>query len=305
MEFGYRTIYPRLRILATMRGYDHANTGDDTEYNLGLQSPSPRFQIIGTEATSNVMIDLLTGLMWVRNPAMIIPGDTSGLRIAASQRKGDWLTTTAYAVGDVVRVGYKEAWTTLHEYVEGDVIYNASTLLYYVCPTGHGHTAGTWATDLAAGHWSLIASDSTTKVFYICTTAHTSGTWATDLEANKWAATPWTMGAASSWVQFPDTWATCLAKCEALTYCGFTDWRMPNVNERLSVAEWAAGNNGWYLQGTDGFLAGGLGTYAAWTSTPAVAGSQVYKVNVASGYVNLAGNAEAGPLWTPVCRGPV
>jgi hypothetical protein len=46
-------------------------------------------------------------------------------------------------------------WITGVTYATGDEIYEPGTALYYVCSTtGNGKTAGTFATDLAAGYWT-------------------------------------------------------------------------------------------------------------------------------------------------------
>jgi len=40
---------------------------DDGHYEAGVAWPSPRF-LVGTDVASNCVVDLLTGLMWLRNP---------------------------------------------------------------------------------------------------------------------------------------------------------------------------------------------------------------------------------------------
>ena len=46
-------------------------------------------------------------------------------------------------------------WVTGHTYSAGDRVYQSgSATTVYVCPTGQGHTSGTFATDLAAGKWA-------------------------------------------------------------------------------------------------------------------------------------------------------
>ena len=35
----------------------------------------------------------------------------------------------------------------------------------------------------------------------------------------------------------PTTWAAALAHCESMTYAGYTDWRLPSINELLTLVD--------------------------------------------------------------------
>ncbi len=35
------------------------------------------------------------------------------------------------------------------------------------------------------------------------------------------------------------TWANAITNCEALNYAGYTDWRLPNINELSSIIDWS------------------------------------------------------------------
>lgn len=168
---------------------------------------------------------------------MVIVDNTSTVSFAA---KGSWVTTTAYVLGDVVTQGTgtyicvvahtsgtfatdlaaskwvllisntvtvtftaKGAWMTATSYVVGDIVTNGNST--YLCATAH--TSGTFATDLAAAKWVVIATSpvfdakggwttatayafgdvvTNASAYYICAVSHTSGTFATDLTAEKW-----------------------------------------------------------------------------------------------------------------------
>ena len=69
------------------------------------------------------------------------------------------------------------------------------------------------------------------------------------------------------------TWADGLAACEALTYAGYSDWRMPNANDLCYVIDW--GNRAWST-------ALGWGAIAAWASTPADA-TTAWRVSPSAG----------------------
>lgn len=69
-------------------------------------------------------------------------GDTLEMQIQqvaarSVQFRGTWLTNTAYAIGDIVQDGAN----------------GGNTKNYYICNVAN--TSGTWATDLAAGDWSI------------------------------------------------------------------------------------------------------------------------------------------------------
>jgi len=38
----------------------------------------------------------------------------------------------------------------------------------------------------------------------------------------------------------PSIWAVAISSCENLTYAGFTDWRLPNVKELMSIVDYGA-----------------------------------------------------------------
>ena len=72
-------------------------------------------------------------------------GDTLEMQIQqlaarTTQFRGTWVTGTVYTIGDIVQDGAN----------------GLNTKNYYICAIGN--TAGTWATDLAAGDWALSVS---------------------------------------------------------------------------------------------------------------------------------------------------
>jgi len=101
-------------------------TGDDGTYQAG-NPVNPRF----VDNSNGTITDNATGLMWVKNTSLIIPGAvgvhaTNQIQVA----QGDWVPETPYAAADVV-----------HDAVGG---------LKYVCAVGHTSGSVDFATDLAA-----------------------------------------------------------------------------------------------------------------------------------------------------------
>ncbi|HAY23438.1 MAG TPA: hypothetical protein DCY27_15015, partial [Desulfobacterales bacterium] len=80
-------------------------------------------------------------------------------------------------------------------------------------------------------------------------------------------------------------WLNALTRCENLSYAGYDDWRLPNVNELLSIADFGRQNP---AIDTAYFLNTENNSY--WTSTPAaiILGSRFY-VTFISGGTNIAG----------------
>jgi len=151
-------------------------SGDDGTYECGWPGGT-RFTDVG----DGTVYDHLTGLWWVKEPQLIVPGPiVAGIPHNQIQSaEGDWAGSTAYSLGDLVTESSK---------------------------------------------------------FYVCVEAHTSGTFATDLAAGKWRQTVWTASAANLTTPKTDfIWDDVLPLVEALEYAGFSDWRMPNVLEMVSI----------------------------------------------------------------------
>lgn len=53
---------------------------------------------------------------------------------------------------------------------------------------------------------------------------------------SQWVATVWTASAANLTTPAASTWANAVDKCRSLTYAGFSDWRLPNIDELFTLA---------------------------------------------------------------------
>jgi hypothetical protein len=88
-------------------------------------------------------------------------------------------------------------------------------------------------------------------------------------------------------------WQGAINRCEALTTNGvfgtYTDWRLPNLNELLSIIDRSKYNPALPDNFSNQFE-GGL-TYSGdfWTSTPYAVGNNAWVVNLSSGGISLAG----------------
>ena len=245
-------------------------TGQVTSYAAGddgyFQAGNPRTTRF-IDNLNGTISDRATGLTWVKQPELIIPGAT-GVQTAnqIQTAHGNWATGHAYALAELVADGdgSQSAALTIA------TITNANPGVATVA-AGHnlssgqiivitGCTGGTFST--CNGTRTVTVVDSTTFTFgvnttslgtytgnsgtarqvkfYVCSTAHTSGTFATDITAGKWRQTVWTASATNLTTPATMDWANAVANCLALEYAGFTDWRLPNILELITMVNAAA-----------------------------------------------------------------
>lgn len=141
------------------------------------------------------------------------------------------------------------------------VNHTAKTLTLYsnaYCSTGVDTTGKTYTS----------GGTSIQNKFYVCSSAHTSGTFADDVAAAKWRETVWTASAANLTTPSTMGWlptggaADAINNCEALDYAGHSDWRLPNVNELQSLA-----NYGTYSPAIDTTKFPNTQSYYYWSSS--------------------------------------
>lgn len=96
---------------------------------------------------------------------------------------------------------------------------------------------GTWsnAVDYVAG--DVVQGDGAPDaLFYVCILANgVSDTPQEPPNATYWVVTPWIGSAANLTTGGTMNWSAAVTNCEALSYAGYTDWRLPNTNELISL----------------------------------------------------------------------
>ena len=167
-------------------------TGQTTSYADGddgyFQAGNPRVTRF-VDNLNGTVSDRATGLMWVKQPELIVIGGSGG-----AVGKGNWADSTAYDAGDVVN--------------DGGAMYQ--------CISGH------------TGPGDTSTQPSTP-------------------DAVHWIVDPWTADAVEA-LDAPAlmAWADACANCLALEYAGYTDWRLPNVLEYVTVKDFgAAAGSAW------------------------------------------------------------
>ena len=92
-----------------------------------------------------------------------------------------------------------------------------------------------------------------------------------------------------------DTWANALASANNLTLCGFSDWRLPNINELESLVNSAVGDQATYLN-TQGFNGVKASYYWSSSSHPASPGAARIVV-MTEGSVSAYDKASNSYVW--------
>jgi len=222
---GRQSLTTKMRQLISYR------SGDSGDF-LQVGNPiTPRLNDIG----DGTVFDRATGLMWVKDHALIIPGEpnvhsTNMIQVA----RGDWTNGTAYAQADLVK----------------DVVDST----YWICAVAHtSAVAGTFAND-RAGH------------------------------PDYWRQTVWVREASSlgKWA-FID-WNTAIDESLGtdyggnFEYAGYSDWRLPNFKELVSLYDLSRDNSGWL--DSDIFTHPNL-TGRYWSSNTKFGTANAYYVNFA------------------------
>ena len=100
-----------------------------------------------------------------------------------------------------------------------------------------------------------------------------------------------------------DTWYACLTAVDALTYAGWSDWRMPTILELLTLVDWGKTSSATMYAAIAGRDPGG--TY--WSSTTCgVSNDKANYVNYyTAGGVNQSLKTTASYGWCKAVRGPI
>jgi len=255
-------------------------TGDDGEYQAGCLV-NPRFVDNG----DGTITDRSTGLMWIKTMMAVIPGAkdvTSNNLVQLDPTTGaipngaNWANNTAYKKGDVISAIVWETGTRTAS--RAGTIITADAAVFTASDIGKevflgGVSKGvivkyTDSTHVVVGATGTVASTTLAlKDAYVCAVDHTSaaaGTFGADLTANPtyWRELPFSSTGAISLgipylANFQAMWSYCVDAVNNLDFAGYTDWRLPNQFEMMSLAK---------IDVTSGFFFGFAST-TLWSST--------------------------------------
>lgn len=290
-----------------------APAGQDAEYT---SANSFTCDLSYTDNSDGTVTDDCTGLMWVKEPQLIIPGavgihSTNQIQVA----HGAWETSHAYALADLVKAEQED--TGVNASRDAYVVTASSGTPFSADDVGreifiNGVTQGTVKLFTSSTVVTVSATGTTgaaaltIQSYFVCSEAHTSGTFLTDLGASKWRETKWTASAANLTTPSTKRWDTqAIPDCEALEYAGHTDWRLPNVKELASIVNYGnwSPSIGEATVGTSGTGAPFLNTQSDnyWSSTTyAVSATSAWLVYFGSGSVNI--NSKTGSNYVRCVR---
>ncbi len=121
---------------------------------------------------------------------------------------------------------------TPHLMIPGAVTGISENTIQRVGPD-HGGGVGVWVTGSAYLAGDVVTDGAT---FAVAPANYTSGgAYATDVSGGDLRITPWIGSAANLTTPGTDLWGDGITNCEALDYAGFTDWRMANIFELVSL----------------------------------------------------------------------
>ena len=209
-------------------------------------------------------------------------------------------------------IGMKAAYRFL-DIGDGTVL-DQATGLYWIKDIIKTIPGSTGQILVARGAWSAAGDDYAVAdlmhiidggppVCYVCLEAHKPTVFADQLD--KWVMTPFPDNASGLTVPSTFTWAEAFAAAaivnDAGGYCCHTEWRLPNVNEALSIINWedAAGAT----VHSPLVVRSDMGTY--WTNTSRVAASTNAVVVMYNNDQTVAYQAKAVAAHMMLCCGGI
>jgi photosystem II stability/assembly factor-like uncharacterized protein len=292
--------------------------GEDGDLRKGVSWPSPRF----TDNGDGTITDNLTGLMWDKNAnrygARTWTEALSDANDLVIESYDDWRLPNVVELRSLINAGQSEPYTWLNSEGFSDVQAN-----YYWLSTSSGTDAamivnmidGTMHSRFKTETWFLCAvRDYQPGIISLPKTGQTvSYSTGDDGELQKGVSWPSPrfvdngFGALTDtltglmWEKAPSgtirrNWTGALEYASSITLGGYTDWRIPNINERISLAYFGQSDYTSWLS-SQGFVGGGWGY--RWTSTR-YAGATSWAV-VGNGYMWNFGWTVNNYVWVVRC----
>lgn len=213
--------------------------GDDGSYQMGRKRSY-------TDHGNGTITDNNTGLMWISDPADAQVGQKETWSDASQScedlvyaEHSDWRLPTVYELETLCHLGqYDPAIDNLFA-VESSTywtstLYAQNPSLAWQCHFKYGKSS--WDFQSAKCYFRPVRQiGSSTKAERY--TDHGDGTITDNNTGLMWVASPEAAGVAGTF-----SWADAVDACETLIYASYSDWRLPNLNELLSLSDRTAFN---------------------------------------------------------------
>lgn len=277
-----------------------AGTGQDGDLKAGVAWPNPRFAV-GTGAEADCVTDNLTGLMWLRSPSVTQVNWATALSNSNSLNicgYSDWRLPNRKEMRSLANAGSVNNAATLNSSGFSNVRSGS-----YWTSSNNGTSARVLVmndrfvfsnTKTSTNYYWPARGDAPAAVAALAETGESSCYDATggviscagagqDAEIRAGVALPsqrFAIGTGAEagcvtdpltglmWVQAPSTtasnWDTALSYANNLVFCGYSDWRLPNMNELESISNSDAGAGYLNARGFSNIQAGYYWSSTAW-----------------------------------------
>lgn len=244
-------------------------TGQDGEYRAGVPWPEPRFSS-GVAAEADCMIDNITGLMWSKNANL--PNGVMTWNDAIDYANNlslcghsDWRLPNVNELNSIINANEPDSTTWLM--AQGFINVRANTF-YWSSTTASENTTGAQSVYMVNGvtvaqpkegfnYYSVWPVRGDTRLpAKLWKTGQTASYRAGDdgdlQKGNAWPSPRFTaneecvtdnltglMWARNASLWGFTYWPQSLDRAESLTLCGYSDWRLPNRTELMSLIDWS------------------------------------------------------------------
>jgi len=323
------TVYRAVPVFKTGQTTSYA-TGDDGDLETGVSWPAIRF----TDNDNGTMTDNMTGLVWLKSLGTSVCSWENGITYCENLSTGgnDWRMPNESEFRSLVHYGQSQPDIWLKD--QG--FSNVQSAYYWSSTTSAQDTNNVYCINYYGGNESYTESKTSLTwhfIWPVCaeslnlpvsgqTIEYTTGDDGTYKKGVAFPSTRFRDNGDGTitdnmtglmWMKNPNNTCGTVNSQEALFYvsllnnvantnnCGYTDWRVPNINELETLVNYSQTDSSVWLK-SQGFE--NIKSNAYWSSTSFSARSDhTWVVNFNSGYGYYTPNIATNYVW-PV-RGPV
>lgn len=292
--------------------------GEDSDYNSTATQPSY------TDNADGTITDNITGLMWVKSPVAAGIGGAYNWENAITACEG--LNYAGYTDWRLPNI--KELWSIAHYQSTNPsiaVIFTSLSDYYWSGTTLSNDSTQAFSIDFSGGQCKLYAKSSSAYIRPLrlngslvdtAQTASYTATFGEDHDYNPAGLQPnyadngdgtvsdnltglmWIKSPAAAGIGGAYSWENAVAACEGMDYAGYTDWRLPNLKELMSIINYQNTNPAV----NTAFFSLSTGTF--WSSTSSVySGADTYAEGISAIDGKLVTSAKTSGHYIIAARG--